>query len=320
MRSWRRCSELAATRQRPTLPDIEAARARLDGVARVTPVYRSETLSRLAGRDVHLKAENLQRTGSFKIRGAFNSISSLGPGGARRRRRRRERGQPRPGGGVGGARGRRRRRAIFMPQDAPMAKVERPGTTAPKSSSHGETFEDALAAALDVRRVDGRDVRAAVRGRAVVIAGQGTIGLELAEQVPDLETVVDPDRRRRARLGHRARAARGEARRAHRRRAGGACAPLAGGEVAASRSRTGIAVKQPGRADAAHPARGARRHRHRHRRGDQRRRSCSCSSARSSSSRARAPSASRRSCSRQGRRERRRSSPCSRAATSTRRC
>src|ERR1700675_3569374 len=63
----------------PGLPEIEQARVRLEGVARVTPVYRSETLSGLAGRVVHLKAENLQRTGSFKIRGAYNRISSLGP-------------------------------------------------------------------------------------------------------------------------------------------------------------------------------------------------------------------------------------------------
>jgi threonine dehydratase len=59
---------LAATEIRPGLPEIEAARSRLEGVARVTPVYRSETLSRLVGRDVKLKAENLQRTGSFKVR------------------------------------------------------------------------------------------------------------------------------------------------------------------------------------------------------------------------------------------------------------
>ena len=68
---------MAATETAPTLPDIEAARARLDGVARVTPVYRSETLSGLAGRVVHLKAENLQRTGAFKTRGAVNKIALL---------------------------------------------------------------------------------------------------------------------------------------------------------------------------------------------------------------------------------------------------
>ena len=57
----------------PTVAEVEAARGRLDGVARVTPVFRSETFSRLSGREVTLKAENLQRTGSFKIRGAFNT-------------------------------------------------------------------------------------------------------------------------------------------------------------------------------------------------------------------------------------------------------
>jgi threonine dehydratase len=66
-----------ATRTIPTLDDFRAAQARLEGVARVTPVYSSETLSRLTGRQVWLKAENLQRTGSFKIRGAFNKISAL---------------------------------------------------------------------------------------------------------------------------------------------------------------------------------------------------------------------------------------------------
>ena len=63
--------------ERPTLDDVRAAQERLHGIARVTPVYSSETLSRLAGRPVLLKAENLQRTGAFKIRGAFNTIAQL---------------------------------------------------------------------------------------------------------------------------------------------------------------------------------------------------------------------------------------------------
>src|SRR2546423_5961205 len=69
-----------ATATAPGLPEIERARKRVDGVARVTPVFPSETLSRLAGRPVRLKAENLQRTGSFKIRGAYVKLSSLEPG------------------------------------------------------------------------------------------------------------------------------------------------------------------------------------------------------------------------------------------------
>ena len=61
----------------PTPADIEEARKRLVGIARETPVYGSETFSRIAGRDVLLKAENLQRTGAFKVRGAFNRIATL---------------------------------------------------------------------------------------------------------------------------------------------------------------------------------------------------------------------------------------------------
>ena len=63
----------------PTLGDVRGARERLAGVARETPLYPSETFSRLSGRQVLLKAENLQRTGSFKIRGAYNTIATLPP-------------------------------------------------------------------------------------------------------------------------------------------------------------------------------------------------------------------------------------------------
>ena len=63
--------------ERPTVDEVRAAQERLHGIARVTPVYPSETLSRLAGRPVLLKAENLQRTGAFKIRGAYNTIAQL---------------------------------------------------------------------------------------------------------------------------------------------------------------------------------------------------------------------------------------------------
>ena len=66
-----------ATATGPTLAEIQEARARLAGVARETPVISSETLGRLSGRLVWLKAENLQRTGSFKIRGAYNRILLL---------------------------------------------------------------------------------------------------------------------------------------------------------------------------------------------------------------------------------------------------
>ena len=92
-----------ATETAPTLADVEAARERLAGKGvRVTPLYASETFSRMTGRPVQLKAETLQRTGSFKIRGAVNKIALAERGSARGGRRRGQRGQPRPGGRVGG--------------------------------------------------------------------------------------------------------------------------------------------------------------------------------------------------------------------------
>ena len=81
----------------PTLDDIEAAREVLDGVAVATPMEESRWLSALAGGPVLLKCENLQRTGSFKIRGAYVRIPRLSDGGARPRRGRGQRRQPRAG-------------------------------------------------------------------------------------------------------------------------------------------------------------------------------------------------------------------------------
>ena len=63
------------TRTAPTLADIRAARERIHGAARETPVYVSESFERMTGREVWLKAENLQRTGSFKVRGAMSRIA-----------------------------------------------------------------------------------------------------------------------------------------------------------------------------------------------------------------------------------------------------
>ena len=179
-----------ATKTAPTLADIEAARARLEGHARVTPVYGSATLSREAGRDVLLKAENLQRTGSFKIRGAMNRLATLSP-------------EERAAGVVAASAGNHGQAVawaarevgvhatIFMPQDAPMAKVEPTVGYGAEEVLIGAGFEEALAEAM--RRVEetGATFVHAFEDERV-IAGQGTIGLELAEQVPDVDTVLIP--------------------------------------------------------------------------------------------------------------------------------
>jgi len=174
----------------PALVDIEGARARLDGVSRVTPLYPSETFSRLCGRHVLLKAENLQRTGSFKIRGAYYTIATLGAD-------EREAGVVAASAGNHGqavawaAREAGIEATIFMPEDAPMAKVEATRAYGGLVELAGEGFEGAVsAAAAHVERTGATLVHAFEDTR--VIAGQGTIGLELAEQAPDAETVLVP--------------------------------------------------------------------------------------------------------------------------------
>jgi threonine dehydratase len=174
----------------PGLPEIERARERLAGVARVTPVFPSETLSRLTGRSVRLKAENLQRTGSFKIRGAYTKLSNLEP-------ERRAAGVVAASAGNHGqavawaARELGAPARIFMPQDSPMAKVDATRSYGAEVELTGSAFEETL-----------EEAKAYVEGGGgtfihpyedtFVMAGQGTIGLELEEQVDELETVVLP--------------------------------------------------------------------------------------------------------------------------------
>jgi threonine dehydratase len=175
---------------RPTLADIEAARGRIGGIARATPVYPSETLSRLAGRPVHLKAENLQRTGSFKIRGAVNTIATLS-------------GEERTAGVAAASAGNHGQAVawaareagiaatVFMPQDSPMAKVDATRNYGATVELVGADFDESLAAAeAHVAATGATFIHAFEDGR--VIAGQGTIGLELAEQLPEARTIVLP--------------------------------------------------------------------------------------------------------------------------------
>jgi threonine dehydratase len=179
-----------ATATAPGLPEIERARERLDGVARVTPLYPTETFSRLAGRPVFLKAENLQRTGSFKIRGAYVKLSSLEP-------ERLAAGVIASSAGNHGqavawaARELGAPARIFMPQDSAMAKVDATRSYGAEVELVGSAFEETLEEALAyVASTDGTFIHPYEDTH--VIAGQGTIGLEIAEQLDELETVVIP--------------------------------------------------------------------------------------------------------------------------------
>jgi threonine dehydratase len=176
---------------RPTLADLVAARERLAGIARVTPVFSSGTLGGLAGRPVSLKAENLQLTGAFKIRGAYNTIAQL------TNAERRVGVVTASAGNHGQAVAWAARRAgiaatIFVPEGAPMAKVDAARGYGATVTQGGEGFDDAVAAArLHVETTGATFVHAFDDPR--VIAGQGTMGLELAEQLPPgAGTVVIP--------------------------------------------------------------------------------------------------------------------------------
>jgi threonine dehydratase len=174
----------------PTLADVEAARARIDGIARITPVYSSETFSRLTGRTVWLKAENLQRTGSFKIRGAVNRLSLLGE-------RERAAGVVAASAGNHGqavawaARELGIKATIFMPEDAPMAKVEATRNYGAEAVLAGAGFDEAVDRATAHVAQTGATFVHAFEDEEV-IAGQGTIGLELTDQLSEAETFVLP--------------------------------------------------------------------------------------------------------------------------------
>ena len=181
---------MAIQRTAPTLADVQEARQRLLGIAEQTPIYLSETFSRRCGREVRLKAENLQRTGSFKIRGAVNKLSTLTP-------------DERAAGVVAASAGNHGQAVawaarefgipatIYVPQEAPMAKVEACRNYGATTVMTGAYFEDAMAAALEHVEESGCTFIHPYEDQ-LVIAGQGTIGLELAEQEPDLGTVLIP--------------------------------------------------------------------------------------------------------------------------------
>ena len=235
---------MSTTATWPTLADVQAARLRIARAARETPVHASETLSRLTGRRVTLKAENLQRTGSFKIRGAYNTVALLseeerGPGvvtasagnhGQAVAWAARQEGVP---------------ATIFVPESAPMAKVEAARGYGATVELAGEGYDDAVEAARACEVDTGATFVHAFED-ARVIAGQGTLGLELAEQLEGAGTVVIPvgGGGLASGIAVALRALRPELRLIGVQAA--ACAPLAGLAPSGPTIADGIAVKQPG--------------------------------------------------------------------------
>jgi len=173
-----------------SLSDIRDARERVNGVARHTPLERSRTFSEMSGADVHLKLENFQRTGAFKIRGAMNRIATLSAA-------EREAGVVTASAGnhaQGVALAAERAgvdATVVMPKFAPVSKVKATRGYGARVRLEGVDYDEAQAYAHQLEREEGRTYVHAFDD-PVVMAGQGTLGLEIVDDCPDLDTVVVP--------------------------------------------------------------------------------------------------------------------------------
>ncbi|MEO8329703.1 MAG: threonine ammonia-lyase [Candidatus Nanopelagicales bacterium] len=171
-----------------TVADIEAARTLIDGIIRHTPVTRLRPLSELCGGPVYLKCENLQRAGSFKIRGAYTRLSRLSDDEKQR-------------GVVAASAGNHAQgvalaaqmlglhATVFMPEGATLAKVSATRGYGADVQFHGMTLADSIEAAQAYSKESGKPFIHPYDHRDIV-TGQGTIGLEILEQCADLRTVV----------------------------------------------------------------------------------------------------------------------------------
>ena len=175
-----------------TLADVEAAAARCtdESVVCETPVEVSRSLSAMTGADVHLKMEHLQRTGSFKTRGAYNKITQLSEAGGTSRVVAASAGNHAQGVALA-ATTVGLDATIVMPTTAPQAKIDATRGYGAEVVLHGQTFQSALAHATEL--ADGDDVEFVhAYDDPAIVAGQGTLGLELYDQLPDVDTVVVP--------------------------------------------------------------------------------------------------------------------------------
>ncbi|MEU1277654.1 threonine ammonia-lyase [Streptomyces sp. NPDC005805] len=170
------------------LDDVRGAQKMLAGVARMTPMEGSRHLSRLVGSPVHLKCENLQRTGSFKLRGAYVRISCLTP-------------EERAAGVVAASAGNHAqgvalassllgvRSTVFMPVGAPLPKVAATREYGADVRLVGQVVDETLEQAQEYARETGA-VFIHPFDHPDIIAGQGTLGLEILEQCPEVRTIL----------------------------------------------------------------------------------------------------------------------------------
>jgi threo-3-hydroxy-L-aspartate ammonia-lyase len=172
------------------LGDVQAAARRLHGVAHRTPVLTSRTLDALAGASVHVKAECFQRGGAFKFRGAYTKISSV-PGDERARGVLAYSSGNHAQAVALAARLLGTRATIVMPEDAPVAKVEATRGYGAEIVTYDRFSDDREE--LGARLAEERSlVLVKPYDDPLVMAGQGTVALELLVEVPDLDLLVTP--------------------------------------------------------------------------------------------------------------------------------
>jgi threonine dehydratase len=171
-----------------TLDDLELARRRLAGIAKPTPLIRNQTLSAIIGAEVFVKPENLQKTGSFKIRGAYNRIAALSPEEKRRGVIAASAGNH--GQAIAYAASRAGIKAtVVMPTTAAIAKILATRSYGPKVVLEGVDYQEARRVAQRVC-VESGEIFVDAYDDAHVVAGQGTIGLEIADDIkPDVVLV-----------------------------------------------------------------------------------------------------------------------------------
>ena len=173
-----------------SMEDIERAAELIKDIAVRTPMEDSRWLSALTGSSVRLKCENLQRTGSFKVRGAYTRMSHLTE-------------EERARGVVAASAGNHAQgvalaaqalgieATVFMPEGSPIPKEKATRGYGAHVVFHGRYLEDALVAAREFEERTGA-VLIHPFDNTDIVAGQGTVGLEILEQAPEVETVVVP--------------------------------------------------------------------------------------------------------------------------------
>lgn len=170
--------------------EISIARERMKGIVHITPLDYSKTFSTLSQNDVFLKLENMQKTGSFKVRGAYNKVFSLSDEELKK-------------GVIAASAGNHAQGVayasqnlnvpctIVMPKGAPISKVQATMGYGAKVVQEGKNFDESLAYAIQLQEETKATFIHAFDDEAI-ITGQGTVGLEIVEQLPDVDAIIVP--------------------------------------------------------------------------------------------------------------------------------